>query len=96
MWTEQALLYLQVLDELRQAASSARRPGCVWMLTATAQQLGELQATQSPAHRILQKWQPTKRFKPMDPDQATSDLVLTAVSPHLSLLILSRGNARLL
>lgn len=70
---------LQVLEELRQAASSARRPGTVWMLTATSQHLKELDGMQSPAHRTLLKWQQTKRFQMLDPGLATQDLVLNAV-----------------
>lgn len=70
-----------MLEELKQAAFSARTPGTVWMLTATAQHLGQLQAMGSPAFRLLYKWQPFKRFSPVDAERASSDLVLTAVSP---------------
>ena len=79
--SERYLLHVrpQVLDELKMAASSARRPGTVWMVTTSGLDLKELESMGSASHRILLKWQQTRRFQLIDPALATRDLILNAV-----------------
>lgn len=72
---------MQVLEELKGAASCAKRPGSVFMLAATEQHMNELS---SKARRICQKWQQTRRFQTLEQSLASPDVVLNAVSPLLS------------
>lgn len=70
----------QILDQLKDAASLAKKPGTVWMITTAEEHLKELQAMDSPVHGSFMKWHKTRRFQQLDPALATPDLVLNAVS----------------
>ena len=71
---------LQLLEELRQAASAAKKPGTVWMITVAGHHLKELEAMNSPCYKVFLKWQQTKRFQQLESSLASPDLVLNAVS----------------
>jgi len=70
---------LQLLRELHQAATSAKVPGSVWQVMLSHDHLKQLKEMASPALPLLEKWGACKRFAPIDPAMAATDLLHNAV-----------------
>ena len=73
----------QVFEELQAGLEKAKRPGSVWTLSVSEQQLKELEGRQSPALALCLKWMQVRKLCMRHHPQIspTEDHVSNAVRP---------------